>query len=94
MIDSLSTTPAEQERVAQLMESDARRLAGCNRADPHGAHETAGDQCSGVHVANGHPHGYLWGCVACEEMCHCQIGYDVCIFDGLHNGNADIAGQA
>jgi hypothetical protein len=34
-----------------------------------------------------HP-GYLAGCTACEERCHCEVGNVQCVYSGEHNGTA------
>lgn len=94
MITFAHQTPAGVAQAAALMAGDVRRLASCHRFDPHGAHPTAGDDCAGVHLAQGHPAGHLYGCPAREGMCHCLVGYTECIFSGDHNGNADVAGQS
>lgn len=50
--------------------------------------EAYGNWLGTEHSKYPHIEGYLIGCVACEERCHCTEGNAECVFDGPHNGKA------
>ncbi len=42
------------------------------------------------HARYPHEPGRLYDCPGCEAECHCTPGYAECIYDGKHNGTAEI----
>jgi len=72
------------EHQAQL--AKARQVLSQAQARTVRPHSAAAKQ----HADYPHLPGTLYDCPACEARCHCTPGATQCVYNGEHNGLADL----
>ena len=68
------------------------RLARARRVMNEALTRTAKPHTTAVEQHADYPHlpGTLYDCPACEARCHCTPGATQCVYNGEHNGLADL----